>query len=645
MAVALIMGGLMMASAAPLDVPFSGMPHVRLSFETSAGQPVWTQEKLAKDEARYSWQGYSLRLRLAKNGAQQVLGFELTPPDGKTLSVRSYSAEVTLPAKRLHAVTVPSANRLARTVDYYAEQNKWPNVPVFNTLVKDGFKDNLWSNGEAPLIVMTDEQGKNGATVGWSAASISTFVESRVAGGNCILSLKRREDLAFCGASLKDALVLDTSDRPWMEAEEAYARAFDTYNGRKHEAPPAWAYEPVYCTWYCYTDHIDQAGVLKIARKCKELGFGTILIDAGWDSNPDGGYIDWESGVLGDYEARKERFPDMPGLVKQIHDMGLRVELWCAPFWEGKKSKAYQGLTKEWHMQVPGGEAHELCPKYPQTREHFRERFAWIAKTYGIDGMWLDGADAVQGECTASHAHLDQQMGLAFADCLSAAREGLRSVRPDAVLEARVLHANLNTKRAFDVIQPSDAPGSYEVLRMADIHIRPWAYDVVVKNDPMIWAEDADDATIGKFLATMVCNGVPALSVDFLTAPERQCAITKAWLGFYRVHQEALSKGKFSLFGADPASPDMMIVAKDEAVVYLKNSKTVEIPLPHPVKRLILLNCTDSDSLSLKVSPACGKLRMASFHPNWSRSNAGMVLDMDAMTSLVIPQGGGAVLE
>ncbi|MGQ9454849.1 MAG: alpha-galactosidase [Armatimonadota bacterium] len=632
--------------AAPVRAPFSGIPETYLTFEIKGNPCDWVLMSSSESAAHYVSGDVSLGMKLGHVGCQAVVHVQLKLPVGKRADVKSYSARVVLPKAGLHAVMVPNQHKLARLLDYWGEHHRWPeNVPLYRNLVNEGFKQAAPVNAEAPFILLVDEQGINKVAVGWVAAERGTTLEGLVEGDSYVLKLERREDLAFDGRDFKDALIFDTSPRSWMEVEEDYARAFDRYNGRRHEPSPEWATEPVYCTWYCYGDRINQEGVLKIARKCKELGFGTILIDAGWDCYPDGGYIDFENGILGDYIARPDRFPDMPGLVKQMHDMGLRVMLWCAPFWEGKKSRTYQEKSSGWHMRdADGKELHELCPRHPEVRKHLFERFAWIAKTYDIDGMWIDAADAVRGVCYADHPHLDQTMGHAFVECLRAVRNGLRSVKKDAVTEARVMHANLNTKIALDVAQPSDAPYSYEILRLAGIHLRPWAYDLLVKNDPMIWNKKADAAMVAKFLATMVCNGVPALSVDFLTAPEEHCAITKAWLSFYRQHKQTFLRGKFSLFGADFASPDMMIVGRDEAVIYLKNSASKDVELPKDVGRIIVLNCTDSDRVCLTIRRAQPKMQLTAYNPDWSQSGQSATVE-NGVIDHVVPQGGVAILE
>jgi hypothetical protein len=619
--------------------------NMELSFDLGGPDAVWHPESQGKSKARYTWQGYSLHLNLESKGIQKILHFKLEPPAGKKLSVKSYTAKVSMSTTGLHAVMVPNTRKIAHTLLYYHEHRTWPENPkIYRCLIPEGFEENAAVNHEAPFVLLTDSEGNNALSVGFAVADQGTKIKGEAVGESYVLTLVRQEDQPFTGDKLEDALIVSTATKSWIKVEEAYARTFDEMNGRKRTKAPEWAFEPVFCTWYCYDDHITQDGVMKIAKKCKELGFGTILIDAGWDCKPDGGYADFETGILGDYIAVPDRFPDMPGLVRQIHDMGLRVELWSGPFWEGKESHSYKEKTKDYHIWNEKGVTHELCPKYPNTRVHLKEKFTWIAKTYGIDGMWLDAADSVPTECKASHEHLNQTMGEAFVDCMVAIHEGLRSVNPESITEGRVLHANLNTKTAFDIIQPSDAPKSFEFLRLAGIHIRPWVYDIVFKNDPMNWQKDADAATIGKFLSTMVCNGVPALSVDYLTAPEDQCNLTKAWLSFFQKHKKTLLDGEFKLFGADYGSPDMMLVGIDEAVVYLKNPNTTEVVLPRTIRKVILLNCTNSDNLKVKIIMADGRYTVQSYLPDWTLDGSSIQLGAPGMFAHRVPQGGAAIV-
>ena len=627
--------------ATALQGSSKGLPNIELSFDMNGSQVKWACNAQGQ---RQELNGYSLDLKVEKKGSQQILRFKLQPPAGRKLSVNSYVAKISLPQKGLDSVMVPNTRILAHTLIYYGEHKVWPEKNLTRCQIPGEFGEQANANNEAPFILLTDNKGNNAFSVGWGVEDTASGLNGAPDGSNYVLTLSRKNDMPFTGDALEDALIINSSSDPWQDAEKAYAKTFDKYNARPKRKPaPAWTSKPVFCTWYCYLDNIDQEGVLKIAEKCKDLGIGTILIDAGWDATPSNGWGDWENGNLGDFIADPKRFPDLPGAVKQMHDMGLRVDLWNAPFWQGRKSHVYQEKTKDWHAWTKDGEDRNLCPRYPGTRQLFREQYARVARTYGIDGMWFDAADGVPAECIAKHEHLDQPMGQAFVDCLAAAREGLKSVNPEAITEVRVLHGNLNSKRAIDIIQPSDAPESHEMLRLAGIHLRPWAYDIVVKNDPMIWKKDADSATVGQFMATCVTNGVPALSVDFLTATDEQCAVTKAWLAFYNKNKKLLLKGQFSLFGADYKVPDYKLVGKDEAVVYMKNANTKAVELPHSVKKVYVLNCTDSDQLWLAIKMANGKRTVQTYTPDWTP--LGAIGDMDESGRLKVPRGGAAVIE
>ena len=635
------------AFAGGLEPAFKGLPKIELSFDLAGQQPDWKLESQDEDSARYGWQGYALDVRVDKNGTQRLLRFTLCPPDGQKLSVNSYGARAVLQVAGLSSVMVPNIRPIGGQLGYYHQHKKWrENVPLYRCLIPDSFEEFARANTDAPFILLTDNKGNNKFSIGWAAANTATMLKGAEDGGNYVLTLTRREDQPFSGAKLEDAVIISSSRRPWIDVERHYAKAFDKFNGRRHAAPPKWATEPQFCTWYCYLEHINEDLILRSARKCRDLGIGVFVIDAGWDARPGGWWGDLDNGTIGDFLPASDRFPDLAGTVKKMRDMGLRVILWTAPFWQARQSRIYLEKTKDWHVWTDEGERYELCPKHPGTRKLFRERFERIARDFGVDGMWLDVADSVPEKCVAKHEHLDQTMGEAWMDCMLALHDGLRAVNPEAITEARILHANINGKAALDVVQCGDSPETYEMIRLANIHIRPWAYDVVLKTDPAIWPKNSDAATVGKYLATIVCSGVPDLSVDFLTATDQELKMTKSWLAFYNEHKKTLLKGKFKLFGADYGIPDMALIGDREAVVYMKNPKTTEVPLPRSIRRIILLNCTDSDKLELTVPLAEGRYTAQAYAPDWSKSGLSSDLAGSGKTRIShrVPQGGALEL-
>jgi hypothetical protein len=60
--------------------------------------------------------------------------------------------------------------------------------------------------------------------------------------------------------------------------------------------------------------------------------------------------------------------------------------------------------------------------------------------------------------------------------------------------------------------------------------------------DEMYWPAEADEMTVGKYVATTVFSGVPAIGANLQDGPSSHAEITKAWLGFYHAHQPGLNR-------------------------------------------------------------------------------------------------------
>ncbi|MHC4444716.1 MAG: alpha-amylase family protein [Planctomycetota bacterium] len=636
------------AQQTKVTVPFTGLPKTELVFEIDGVQADWKLASQSGDGVTYTCDGNKLSMRLERLSIHDVLYVQLDAPAGKTLSVRSYQARFSMPTAGLHAVVCPNARKIAQNKIYAKHVNKWEDAPpIYHCLVPASFRELAFANSDAPFILLSNTEGANALSAGWMRANWATVLSGSSQAGSYVISLLRQNDIPVTGHTLEDALVISTKHELWFDVVRAYAKAFDRFNGRsRKKVLSSWTTEPVFDTWYCYGDNIDQELILKIAKKCKELGFGTLLIDAGWDTPQKGGYIKFEDGYLGDHLPMRDRFPDLAGAIKQMHEMGLRVELWCSPFWQGKLSQAYKQVTGSWHLHTAEGEHHCLCPRHRQLAKYFYDRFAWIAKTYDCDGMWLDSGDNVPAECMAKHEHVDKPMGDAFIDCMLAAGKGFRSVKPDGVIEVRTLHGNLNSKIAFDLIQPSDAPNRLDTQRMSSIHLRSWCHDARVKSDPIKWGEHVHPQGVGRYMATTLFLGVPALSVDFLTASDEHVKITKAWLDFYHKHKDTLLKGEFRPFGATYYNPDMMLIGKDESVVYLCNPNTKDIHLPRELKRVIVFNCTRMDALALNISPCLGKIGTQSYTPFWTVSGQlkQATVNGTLFVSQPVPKGGALII-
>ena len=121
-------------------------------------------------------------------------------------------------------------------------------------------------------------------------------------------------------------------------------------------------------SWNCWARDVTQEQVLSSARALVEKG----LADHGWSYiNIDDG---WQGKRGGKYNAIQPnaKFPDMAGLSKQIHDMGLRLGIYSTP-WVGTYA-AHIGS----YSDNPDGENswikegnHDENYRFPKEKKHY----------------------------------------------------------------------------------------------------------------------------------------------------------------------------------------------------------------------------------------------------------------------------------
>lgn len=127
---------------------------------------------------------------------------------------------------------------------------------------------------------------------------------------------------------------------------------------------------------------LTQEFVLKAAKKIREeeLNIGTIIIDEGWQT------------ARGDWELVTEQFPDMRGLVDELHAMDFKVALWWSPF----HTDANAEILKRPDMLAGPSKHGFMWLDYtnPNVRDWIGEKFEkWFGNGPGqwdIDGIKLD---------------------------------------------------------------------------------------------------------------------------------------------------------------------------------------------------------------------------------------------------------------
>ncbi len=111
----------------------------------------------------------------------------------------------------------------------------------------------------------------------------------------------------------------------------------------KFQLPPI-----VINNWEATYFDFDEEKLLKLARKAKEVGIETFVLDDGWFKNRNS-----DKTSLGDWIVDENKLPNgLRGLSSKINDLGLNFGIWIEPEMISEKSELYK-KHKEWVVNTP----------------------------------------------------------------------------------------------------------------------------------------------------------------------------------------------------------------------------------------------------------------------------------------------------
>ena len=575
---------------------------VEVHLELSPAVESW--ERVGENE--YSGNGYSLTLERSTQGTRSEIKVKLTRDDQESFVLQDILWNCKLNDPRLFAIWTHGQDP-AKHKNYRA-------------LAVEPFGDLTGPNSGIPFAMAVTREGTNLLAVGLLSQSRVVNVRGwPLENGEYQLHLDTRTPLQT--RIFRDSLYAETAPADWFASIVSYANAVDERQRYKPFPVTAACYYPLYDIWYWAGDNTDMELYWKTLVQARNLGFQSYLFDSGWESNP-GELSRWLEGSVGNYSPPENKLPGFAEFLRSARqDLGMNVILWLAPYAMGRESTPYAEMkdahvilnqAQGWYhggveslpatlaMEDQFAENVNLCPRTPATSEYLKSLFRRVGTDYQPDGYWLDFQETVPFLCEAQHQHTTS-FGGGFNQSQSNIMESVLEQNPNATVEMRYPGANLNNKRFANLWQSIDFPGDFDAMRLCNLMMRPFSAGVVMGTDEMYWPAETDEKTVGKYVATTVFSGVPAIGANLLDGPSSHAEITKAWLGFYQAHQPGLTRGIFQPIG-DFVKPDQKIESVDEAFVYLRSGNAVSVDVRETVAKLFITNCTSADQVNLMLN-------------------------------------------
>jgi len=206
--------------------------------------------------------------------------------------------------------------------------------------------------------------------------------------------------------------------------------------GIEFKEPPAGAYETIWCAWG-YEKNFTMEQFYNTFPKVKDLGLKWVVLDYGWEI------------AEGDFELDKTKFPNgdasMRKVVADIHAIGAKAKLWWMPLSAEPHSQLLKDHPEYLLLNEDGStrdikfwKSYFLCPASPAVWEHTRQQVITMMKTWGWDGLKIDGnnLNGVPPCYNPAHNHAYPEESVEQLPAFhKMVYETALSINPDAVIE------------------------------------------------------------------------------------------------------------------------------------------------------------------------------------------------------------------
>lgn len=335
---------------------------------------------------------------------------------------------------------------------------------------------------------------------------------------------------------------LDYRQLHFSESLKQVSKWWESFEDLKPAPVPSIANMPLYSTWYQFHQNLDLEVLLEECGMAYGLGYRSIIIDDGWQTNDTNRGYDY----TGDWNP--DRIPDMKAYVEHIHALGMKVGIWYSVPFCGKKSEAYQRfkgkfLTED-HRWAP-----VFDPRFPEVRKYLVGKYSNAVKDWNLDGLKLDFIDDFR---LYPDTPLNQENGRDFGSIneavdrlLADVAEALRKIKPEIFIEFRQKYIGPAIRKYGNILRAFDCPGDAVMNRVRIADIKMLSGETAVHSDMVTWhAEEKVEVAALQLINTLF--GVPQLSIMLHEATQEQTDMISFYTSYWNAYADVFTKGDFT---------------------------------------------------------------------------------------------------
>lgn len=358
---------------------------------------------------------------------------------------------------------------------------------------------------------------------------------------------------------------------------------------------PPLAITPLYSTWYSFHQSLDEDELIEECRLSKNLGYGLVVVDDGWQTLDDGRGYDY----TGDW--RPERLSDMKGLVKKIHDLDMGIMLWYSVPFCGVKSSAYtrfkgKFLTENHHW------APVFDPRFPEVRSYLVGLYSQALLDWDLDGFKLDFIDDFKVYPETEVEELNGRDTLSVAQgteklCLEIAK-ALTTIKPDVLIEFRQQYINPALRQLGNMFRAFDCPNDSLMNRVRTTDVKLLCGTNAVHSDMLTWHPE-EPVEVAALQFSSILFSVPQLSVRVKDRSDNELAMIKFYTMYWSENRDVLLGGNFE--ASKPMSNYAILKASIKDKIICGVYEDVVLDFETQYDTIHIVNGKMSDTIILKV--------------------------------------------
>ena len=449
-------------------------------------------------------------------------------------------------------------------------------MPIQSLISKDG-KNKLCisvSDVDTPISIRTGLREED-ATL---ACEIEFFTKptSPIDSYTATVRLDMR-DIPYYGS------IYDTT--AWWENDCGYESAY----------VPESAKMPMDSLWYSFHQMLDRDEILKECSASHEIGLETVIIDDGWQTDDN----NRSYAYCGDWKVAPKKMGDMASLVKEIHDIGMKVILWYSVPFMGVHAEKFSGFEGMF-LEGSGDDKtfFGLDPRYKKVREYLVGIYKKAVSEWKLDGLKLDFIDSfiLKGKSLEPDSKRDyQSLEDAIHALMTEIRTSLTAVNPDIMIEFRQSYVGPSIRKYGNMLRVGDCPCDILKNRVGIINLRMTSGKTAVHSDMIMWnPEDTVENAALQFAS--ILYGVPQISVRVDKLLLDHYEMLKYYISFWKEWKNVLLDGKLTADNPEANYSSARSVLGDKEVITVFTNPVVEIT----AEKTVAVNASMHKSLIIK---------------------------------------------